>query len=148
MRSLRKRSIDLCPEIEISAGLLSNRQLLPGLLQGSPLIDALRTEQDDPSIVRGSVWTTDAPFRETEDAIAFARSEGLLAVDMEAAALYAFARASGNQIVCFAHVTNQMGTIESDFEKGLENGNVALMDLVSRVVCEWRRLDAQNQNRS
>ncbi len=110
--------------------------MLSGLIQG------------DLSIVRGSVWTTDAPFRETEDAIAFARSEGLLAVDMEAAALYAFARASGNPIACFAYVTNRMGTIESDFEKGLENGNVALIELVSRVVREWRRLDTQNHNRS
>jgi uridine phosphorylase len=104
--------------------------------------------QDDSSIVRGSVWTTDAPFRETEEAIAFARSEGLLAVDMEAAALYAFARASRNPIVCFAYVTNQMGMIESDFEKGLENGSAVLMDLVSRVVREWRHLGTQNHNRS
>lgn len=104
--------------------------------------------QEDSSVVRGDVWTTDAPFRETEEAIAFAYSENLLAVDMEAAALYAFARASGNSIVCFAYVTNQMGTIESDFEKGLENGNAALMGLVSRVVREWRSLDIQNHNRS
>ena len=121
------------PYVEIQSNLYS---MLSGLLQ------------DDSSVVLGDVWTTDAPFRETEKAIAFARSESLLAVDMEAAALYAFARASGNPIVCFAYVTNRMGTIESDFEKGLENGNAALMELVSRVVREWRRLDAQNHNRS
>ena len=121
------------PYVEIQSDVCS---MLSGLIQ------------DDSSIVRGSVWTTDAPFRETEEAIAFARSEGLLAVDMEAAALYAFARASGNPIVCFAYVTNQMGTIESDFEKGLENGNAVLMNLVSRVVREWRRLGTQNHNRT
>src|SRR5204862_2230502 len=36
----------------------------------------------------GASWTTDAPFRETAEAIAAARSKGVLAVEMEAAALY------------------------------------------------------------
>ena len=44
---------------------------------------------------RGASWTTDAPFRETEAAIAAAAAAGALAVEMEAAALYAFARAGG-----------------------------------------------------
>jgi hypothetical protein len=57
---------------------------------------------------RGSTWTTDAPYRETEAAIARARDFGTLAVEMEAAALYAFSMTSGNPIVCFAHVTNSM----------------------------------------
>jgi hypothetical protein len=55
---------------------------------------------------RGSTWTTDAPYRETEAAIARACDLGTLAVEMEAAALYAFGPTSGNSIVCFAHVTN------------------------------------------
>lgn len=42
--------------------------------------------------VVGSSWTTDAPFREAAQAIAAARAKGILAVEMEAAALYAFAR--------------------------------------------------------
>ena len=41
----------------------------------------------------GRSWTTDAPFRETADAIEAARRRGALAVEMEAAALYTFARA-------------------------------------------------------
>ena len=88
-------------------------------------------------IVRGGAWTTDAPFRETEEAIAFAHSEGLLAVEMEAAALYAFAEARDCSVICFAHVTNQMGTIENDFEKGEANGNKALVDLIARVAQAW-----------
>src|SRR5690606_26995071 len=44
------------------------------------------------TVLRGATWTTDAPFRETEQAIAYARSEGILGVEMEAAALYAFAQ--------------------------------------------------------
>src|SRR5438445_3009585 len=40
---------------------------------------------------RGASWTTDAPFRETAAALETARTHGILAVEMEAAALYAFA---------------------------------------------------------
>src|SRR6266581_13439 len=53
----------------------------------------------------GASWTTDAPFRETAEAIAAARSKGVLAVEMEAAALYAFAQAANRQVLCLAHVT-------------------------------------------
>ena len=66
----------------------------------------------------GATWTTDAPFRETETAIAYGRSEGILGVEMEASALYAFAEAKGRPVICFAHITNQMGNVENDFEKG------------------------------
>ncbi len=89
-------------------------------------------------VVRGGTWTTDAPFRETEEAIDFARAEGLLAVEMEAAALYALAQARSLPIICFAHVTNQMGRVENDFEKGEANGNKALLELAVQVAQSWR----------
>jgi uridine phosphorylase len=92
----------------------------------------------EPRIVRGGVWTTDAPFRETEEALSFARAEGLLAVEMEAAALYAFAESKGLAVICFAHVTNQMGAIENDFEKAEADGNKAMVDLIARITRAWR----------
>lgn len=92
----------------------------------------------EPRVVSGGAWTTDAPFRETAAAIAFARAEGLLAVEMEAAALYAFAEARQGAVICFAHVTNRMATVENDFEKGEASGNRAMVDLVSRVAQAWR----------
>jgi purine-nucleoside phosphorylase len=64
------------------------------------------------------------------------RREGLLAVEMEAAALYAFARARDKAVVCFAHVTNQMGQIEGDFEKGDADGTT---DALSVVIGTARR---------
>jgi len=83
---------------------------------------------------RGTAWTTDAPYRETEDAIASAREHGALAVEMEAAALYAFARARGRQVLCFAHVTNQMARIEGDFEKGVDDGSRDSLALIAAVA--------------
>ncbi len=70
----------------------------------------------------GATWTTDAPFRETERAIEAARAHGVLAVEMEAAALYAFAQARGRAVLCLAHVTNAMAQAGDDFEKGYDNG--------------------------
>jgi purine-nucleoside phosphorylase len=61
---------------------------------------------------------TDAPFRETSSAIECAKGKGATCVEMEAAALYAFARVKNKQVVCFAHLTNTMAQTEGDFEKG------------------------------
>lgn len=78
----------------------------------------------------GPSWTTDAPFRETAAAIAAARASGVLAVEMEAAALYTFARKRNKAVLCLAHVTNTMGLAERDFEKGEAGGTAdALMIL-------------------
>lgn len=46
-----------------------------------------------PGAPSGSTWTTDAPYRETVEEIAHFRAGGVLTVDMEAAALFAVARA-------------------------------------------------------
>ena len=85
-------------------------------------------------VLRGATWTTDAPFRETERAIMAMRGRTLLAVEMEAAALYAFAAACGKRVVCFAHVTNQMGRIEGDFEKGEADGTTDALRVVVRAA--------------
>lgn len=87
-----------------------------------------------PRVLTGATWTTDAPFRETETAIAAARARGILAVEMEAAGLYAFARARNRAVICLAHVTNQMGTIDGDFEKGEANGAADALAVLSRIV--------------
>ena len=99
--------------------------------------DAMLSVSD---VVQGGTWTTDAPFRETEEAIAFARSENLLAVEMEAAALYALAEAKRYPILCVAHVTNKMGQLENDFEKGERFGNTAFLRLISRLAGRWKQM--------
>jgi uridine phosphorylase len=86
----------------------------------------------------GATWTTDAPFRETQEAIDAARHAGILAVEMEAAALYAFARARGRSVLCFAHVTNQMGRIQGDFEKGAADGAEESLRVISLVAARLR----------
>jgi uridine phosphorylase len=83
---------------------------------------------------RGTVWTTDAPYRETEQAIEAALAHCALAVEMEAAALYAFARARGQNVLCFAHVTNRMAVSEGDFEKGEADGTRDSLDVIATAA--------------
>lgn len=89
------------------------------------------------TVYTGTTWTTDAPFRETETAIERARSEEILAVEMEASALYSFASVRGEDVVCFAHVTNEMGRAEEDFEKGEKSGSVAALDVIAAAAEGW-----------
>jgi len=87
----------------------------------------------------GATWTTDAPFRETLEAIDAMAARGLLAVEMEAAALYAFAAARGKPVLCFAHVTNQMACVEGDFDKGEADGTVDALAVICAAARAWRR---------
>ena len=87
-----------------------------------------------PRSIIGSSWTTDAPFRETVEAIDAARRKGILAVEMEAAALYTFARAADVRVFCLAHVTNTMGFAGDDFEKGESDGARDALAILGAVV--------------
>lgn len=89
-------------------------------------------------VYTGASWTTDAPFRETETAIEWARGADVLAVEMEAAALYTFASERNRAVVCFAHVTNEMGQGEGEFEKGDANGSTAALEVVDAAIGAWK----------
>lgn len=51
-------------------------------------------------------------------------ARGILAVEMEAVALDAFARAADRKVLCLAYVTNTMAVAERGFEKGEADGPV------------------------
>jgi uridine phosphorylase len=82
----------------------------------------------------GPSWTTDAPFRETAAAVEAARAKGILAVEMEAAALYTFARERNKAVLCLAHVTNTMGLAGRDFEKGEAEGTADALMILDVLV--------------
>lgn len=89
----------------------------------------------------GSSWTTDAPFRETSEAIESARSKGVLAVEMEAAALYTFGRAKNTKVLCLAHVTNIMGREGQDFEKGEADGTADALAILEAIAIHFSNYD-------
>jgi uridine phosphorylase len=120
----------LAPSVYVSA---DNRVLT--------ILDGAFAELHVP-VCRGATWTTDAPFRETPLAIEYARSEGIIAVEMEAAGLYALAQARQRPIICFAHVTNRLGHGVGDFEKGDEWGSRDALQVIAATARAWmRRLD-------
>jgi uridine phosphorylase len=102
----------------------------PQLVAGA----AKATQGQQPRCVVGPSWTTDAPFRETSEAIQAARAKGILAVEMEAAALYTFARVTGTALLCLAHVTNTMGQAGADFEKGEADGSSDALEVLGKII--------------
>ncbi len=116
----------------------SHHYLPPGEWSEAPAhlmarLDGLLTGLAQP-VVTGATWTTDAPYRETATAIAHAESLGIVAVEMEAAALYAFATVSGRDVICVAHVTNTMATAGDDFEKGEAAGAHDALEVVAAII--------------
>src|SRR6476661_10019045 len=94
--------------------------------------------------VVGASWTTDAPFRETAEAIAAAKAKAILAVEMEAAALYTFARVANVRVLCLAHVTNTMAQAGADFEKGEADGTRDALAVLEAIVSALETLIAQD----
>lgn len=105
-------------------------------LASPPLVDAVAQKLSDVALPfsRGSSWTTDAPFRETAKLIEARREEGIIAVEMEAAALLAMAEALDKQVICLAHITNAMATRADDFEKGGDDGNEAALKVCATAL--------------
>ena len=87
------------------------RGRLPGLL-------ARCAEACSLPVHRGATWTTDAPYRETQSQVARLGADGVLAVEMESAALMALAQARHAEIASLLHVTNAFATADNDFHKG------------------------------
>src|SRR4051812_42474576 len=104
-----------------------------------PALVALAAEALGKRAHTGASWTTDAPFRETAAAIEAARGRGVLAVEMEAAALYAFASVRQARVLCLAHVTNTMAQSGADFEKGEADGTADALDVLGALVAALSR---------
>jgi uridine phosphorylase len=98
------------------------------------LARALSGTEAGAPVLRGASWTTDAPFRETESLIAARRAEGVICVEMEAAALLAMGRALGRPVACLAHVTNVMARRLDDFAKGGHDGQEEALGVCARAL--------------
>ncbi len=91
------------------------------LVQSDPhVVTCLGTEiasLDMPSVV-GRVWTTDAPYRETQQQLDEHAKNGVLAVEMQAASLLAFSKANGVPVGVIALVSNAVDHKAENFDKG------------------------------
>jgi purine-nucleoside phosphorylase len=95
---------------------------------------ALLASAENCPFFEASSWTTDAPYRETQTTINLRKQQGVVCVEMEAAALYALATVKHYNIICFAHLTNSMAQTTGDFEKGEEFGSIDTLTLVSYLL--------------
>jgi nucleoside phosphorylase len=65
--------------------------------------------RSDIAVRSGSTWTTDAPYRETVEEVMEFRRRGVLTVEMEAAALFAVARARGLPLASAVVIDSMFG---------------------------------------
>src|SRR5215472_5273191 len=85
-------------------------------------------------VVSGAVWTTDAPYRETKQQLAEYARQGVLAVEMQAASLFAFAMARFIPVGLVAHVTNGVDHELEPFEKGSYEFGQKLLEAMCRAA--------------
>ncbi|MCC6535802.1 MAG: nucleoside phosphorylase [Burkholderiales bacterium] len=79
-------------------------------------------------VTRGLVWTTDAPYRETRRQVRHWASAGALAVEMQAASLFAFAQARRAAIGVVAMVSNSGDHAGEQFDTGEHAYRVAVLN--------------------
>jgi len=80
---------------------------------------------------RGVVWTTDAPYRETPDQLRRWAERGVLAVEMQAASLFAFAHARGAQVGMVALVSNAVDHVTTEFDTGGDDYRLRVLKSVA-----------------
>jgi len=85
------------------------------------------------TVVQGAAWTTDAPYRETAQQLRRHAAAGVLAVEMQAASLFAFATARKVGIGIVAHVTNAVDHQHGQFDKGTEEDSFAVLRAMLRA---------------
>lgn len=82
-------------------------------------------------VARGLAWTTDAPYRETTDQLLQHAEDGVLAVEMQAASLFALAARKQLSIGVVAHVTNALDATGEPFHKGPDDADEQIL----RAMC-------------
>lgn len=86
----------------------------------------------------GLVWTTDAPYRETASQIEQWSRQGVLAVEMQAASLFAFGRRNGMSTGLVAHVTNAVNQEGEPFHKGPEDTDERLLVAIVDAFTDFK----------
>jgi len=90
----------------------------------------------------GKVWTTDAPYRETHEQLERWAGAGALAVEMQAASLFAFGQARNADVVVVAVVSNSVDHSNGQFDTGTQEQGLAVLRALARAT---RKPDAGGQ---
>ncbi len=91
-------------------------------------------------VVPGIVWTTDAPYRETAEQLERHAQDGVQAVEMQAASLFAFGAARNVRCGVVAHVTNGLDHATDDqFDKGSHELAFEILKQMARAALQSLR---------
>jgi uridine phosphorylase len=141
----------LSPELEAGALVLPTRALRgegvsahyvppsPSIDASAELVDTLRAsfQSHGHAPTLGPVWTTDAPFRELRSVVLEHQRAGIVAVDMEAAALLAVAQASGIRAAVVFSIADRLSDghwrMDADFRPA-QAGLQRAFDVVFEVL--------------
>src|SRR5216683_7167734 len=80
----------------------------------------------------GKVWTTDAPYRETTAQLKKWAREGVLAVEMQAASLFAFGVAMNAPVALVAMVSNAVDHAGEQFDTGSQEDGLRILMGIAR----------------
>lgn len=89
----------------------------------------------------GAVWTTDAPYRETLTQINHWAAEAVLAVEMQAASLFAFGAARAANVALVAVVSNAVDHTGDAFDTGTPSDGRRIVEAIVRAG--YRYLDTR-----
>jgi uridine phosphorylase len=81
----------------------------------------------------GTVWTTDAPYRETSIQLQSWAKKGVLAVEMQAASLFAFGQARGVDVALVARVSNAVDHGGKQFDTGSHEEGLLILKALARA---------------
>jgi len=81
----------------------------------------------------GSVWTTDAPYRETQTQLEKWAGEGVLAVEIQAASLFAFGAARVVSVASVAMVSNAVDHEGEQFDTGSQQDGLRIIEACARA---------------
>ncbi len=82
----------------------------------------------------GPVWTTDAPYRETSGQLQQRAREGVLAVEMQAASLFAFGEARQAKVALVARVSNAVDHEGAQFDTGSHGQGLQILQALGRAA--------------
>ena len=92
----------------------------------------------------GEVWTTDAPYRETKTQLEHWAAEGVLAVEMQAASLFAFGAARGVAVASVAMVSNAVDHDGPQFNRGSQSDGLRVIKACVRAFIALRHQAADS----
>jgi uridine phosphorylase len=101
----------------------------------TPITDRIARELEATgwTVRQGKVWTTDAPYRETSTQLRHWAGEGVLAVEMQAASLFAFGHARNATVACVAMVSNAVDHEGDQFDTGSQQDGLRIISSLARA---------------